>query len=77
MHLHIPSSRLCGTELTPSTQHEVMIRYHVGGRKGQSISDAAFIDLCQQAVNAPPEFRLHPAELEKQGCGLGGEGALA
>lgn len=46
------------------------------GGKWESVSDAVFLDQCQQVVNL-----LHPGELGKQGCshktGLRGEGALA
>ena len=38
------------------------------GEKWESVSDAAFLDECQQAANAHREFRLHPGELGKQGC---------
>lgn len=48
--------------------------------KGESISNAALLDQCQQAVNAPHEFRLHPGEERKRGCfhktGLWVEGTL-
>lgn len=35
------------------------------GGKGETVSDAAFLDWCEQAVNAPQEFRPPPGELGK------------
>lgn len=45
------------------------------GGKGESVSDTAFTDQCQQAVNAPQEFRLsrenwgNKAVPTRLGCG--------